>query len=255
MNFKMERFLLLFFVSILVFSCEETKEKVLKKVEKKAETVELNEVSTDDEPSNSLNDYLYEDTNLRAIQSLTDQIFIDLKYASTDNFMHQVLYDSLKNLYLQKDVALRLIKCQEYLASINQGLHLLLYDGLRPLSVQQKMWDGLDSIPVWRRVKFVSNPKNGSIHNYGAAIDLTLCDSKGAPLDMGAFYDDIREIAYPRLESHFLSTGELSQEQVDNRKLLRKVMSSQGFRNITTEWWHFNACSREQAKNSYRLYE
>jgi D-alanyl-D-alanine dipeptidase len=157
------------------------------------------------------------------------------------------------NAYLQKDVAERLARCQVYLKSIDPDLHLLVYDAVRPVSVQQKMWDALDTIPVSDRTKFVSNPDNGSIHNYGAAVDLTICDANGTALDMGAGYDDIREIAYPRLEEQFLASGELTIEQVENRKLLRKVMASQKFTNIETEWWHFNACSRVLAKEKYSV--
>lgn len=167
--------------------------------------------------------------------------------------MKRRLYFDIDSLYLQEDVAKRLVKVQRYLKQRHPGLSLLVYDGVRPLGVQQQMWDALDSIPVRERVKFVSNPANGSIHNYGAAIDLTIADSTGKPLDMGAGYDDIRRIAYPRLEAHYLSTGELSSEQVANRKLLREVMRSQYFYNIPTEWWHFNACSRAAAKKKYNI--
>ena len=185
------------------------------------------------------------------IKSVNPNIYVDLKYATSDNFMHMVLYDTIRKAYLQKDVAVRLGKCQEYLSTLNKDYHLLVYDGVRPLSVQWKMWNALDSIPINQRVNFVSNPANGSIHNYGAAVDLTICDSKGKPLDMGAGYDDIRKIAYPKYESQFLNSGELTDEQVANRKMLRKVMTSQNFRNISTEWWHFNACSRNEAKAKY----
>lgn len=192
--------------------------------------------------------------NLINIQTLDPSILVDVKYASTDNFMQQRLYFNINEIYLQKDVAERLVLAQKLLKNINPNLTLLIYDGVRPLSIQKKMWEALDSIPVQDRVKFVSNPKNGSIHNYGAAVDLTLADAKSkTPLDMGAGYDDIREIAYPRLENHFLQLGELTQEQIDNRKLLRKVMASQNFQNIATEWWHFNACSRESAKKRYKI--
>lgn len=187
------------------------------------------------------------------IQTVNPSIRVDLKYATTDNFMKKRLYFDIDRLYLQQDVAIRLSKCQQYLQKINPNLSLLVYDGVRPLAVQQAMWDALDSIPVAQRVKFVSNPANGSIHNYGAAVDLSICDQHGIPLDMGAGYDDIREIAYPRNEAHYLATGELTEEQVANRKLLRKVMSSEQFSNIATEWWHFNACSRATAKQKYQV--
>lgn len=190
---------------------------------------------------------------LTDIQTIDKSIQVDLKYATTDNFMRQVLYKDIDKLYLQKDVALRLAKCQDYLKKINPMLSLLVYDGVRPLSVQQEMWDALDTIPASERTKFVSNPANGSLHNYGAAVDLTICDENGKPLDMGAGYDDIREIAYPKYETRFLASGELTNVQIENRKLLRRVMSNQGFTNIQTEWWHFNACSRTLAKKRYQI--
>jgi zinc D-Ala-D-Ala dipeptidase len=185
------------------------------------------------------------------IQTINPNIFVDLKYASTDNFMKMKLYDTITKAYLQKDVAIRLGKCQDYLKTLDPTLSLLVYDCVRPISVQYKMWKALDTIPVKQRTKFVSNPANGSIHNYGAAVDLTLCDKNGVALDMGAGYDDIRKIAYPSMENHYLSTGELTKQQVSNREMLRKVMKYQNFSNISTEWWHFNACSRNTAKAKY----
>jgi zinc D-Ala-D-Ala dipeptidase len=190
---------------------------------------------------------------LTDIQSLDPSIRIDLKYATTDNFMHQKVYTSISKAYLQKDVAQRLVKCQEFLKAIDPNLSLLIYDAVRPLSVQKIMWRLLDTIPVKDRTKFVSNPANGSVHNYGAAVDLTICDVSGNALDMGAGYDDIRKIAYPRLEAQFLASGDLTAVQIENRKLLRKVLASQSFTNIPTEWWHFNACSRNTAKSKYKV--
>jgi len=194
-------------------------------------------------------------SNLVDIQTVNPTIKIDLKYATEDNFMKQRLYFDIDKVYLQKDVAEKLSKVQEYLQSLDPNLSLLVYDGVRPLSVQKAMWKALDTMPVHERLKFVSNPVSGSIHNYGAAIDLTICNRDGKPLDMGAGYDDIRLVAYPSKEAHFLQTGELSVAQVENRKLLRKIMKYQGFSNISTEWWHFNACSRVEAKRKYRILE
>jgi D-alanyl-D-alanine dipeptidase len=184
---------------------------------------------------------------------LNKSILVDLKYATTDNFMGIKLYERLKNAYLQKDVAERLSKVQNYLAELKPGYHLLIYDALRPVSVQQKMWDALDSLPPVERGKFVSNPKNRSLHNLGAAVDLTILDQNGVPLDMGAGYDDIRQIAYPSMEKQFLAEGKLAEVQIGNRDLLRKVMKSQGFRQLQTEWWHFNACSRAEGLLKYKV--
>ncbi len=197
-------------------------------------------------------DSLFLANDLVDIQSMNGNIKVDLKYASSDNFMEIQLYDTIKKLYLNKEVVHRLSNCQLFLDSIRPGYSLLIYDGVRPLQVQKEMWDALDSIPVYRRGKFVSNPARGSVHNYGAAVDLTLVDSLGNILDMGAGYDDFNEIAFPSLESRFLKSGELTTQQWENRKLLRKVMRKEGFRNIPSEWWHFNAYSRVISSRKFK---
>jgi len=189
------------------------------------------------------------------IRSIDPRILVDLRYASNNNFMRHQLYDTLRQLFVQHDVAERLLKVQDYLDSLRPGYRLLIYDGVRPRQVQAEMWKALDSIPPLNRGKFVSNPALGSVHNFGAAVDLTIVDSKGKPIDMGADYDDFRRIAFPSMEAHFLQTGELSQGQVENRKLLRQVMRSQHFSNIPSEWWHFNAFSRVTAAQKYQMLE
>ena len=187
------------------------------------------------------------------VQSVNPNILVDLKYATTDNFMKTNVYGNLRRAYLQKEVAHKLSAAQYELSKIDGNLHLLVYDAVRPRWVQYKMWNLLDTIPVYKRTKFVSNPKNGSVHNYGAAVDLTICDRSGTPLDMGAGFDDPREIAYPSKESYFLLKGELTDEQITNRQLLRKVMKLAGFYNLQTEWWHFNAMTRNAAKQKYEV--
>ncbi len=194
------------------------------------------------------------DASLIDIQSLIPSIKIDLRYSSTNNFMERDVYGHLNRVYLQPSVAKDLIKCQNALKEIDSSLTLLVYDGVRPRSVQQIMWDVLD-IPIHEKTKFVSNPKNGSIHNYGAAVDLTIADFLGNPIDMGAGYDDIRKIAYPRHEKAYLDSGLLSLDQIENRKLLRKVMKAGGFWNIQTEWWHFNRYNRDKAKSLFEIVE
>lgn len=191
--------------------------------------------------------------NLVDVQTLNKAIFVELKYATADNFMGIILYNRLKKAYLQEDVAERLSKVQDYLSKLNPGFHLLIYDALRPVSVQQKMWDALDSLPPIERGKFVSNPKNRSMHNMGAAVDLTLINEQLIPLDMGAAYDEIGQIAYPSMEKQFVAEGKLTEIQIENRDLLRKVMNSQGFRQLQTEWWHFNACSRAEGLVKYKV--
>lgn len=187
------------------------------------------------------------------LHNVDSRILLDLRYASDNNFMHRVLYDTLSTVYLQRDVAEKLKLVQDFLDSLNHGYRLKVYDGVRPVQVQREMWNSLDTIPTSNRGRFVSNPALGSVHNFGAAVDVTIVDEKGNELDMGAGYDDFRKIAFPSLEGQFLASGELSQIQVNNRRLLRRVMRSQGFSNIPSEWWHFNAVSRIQAANKYPM--
>ena len=238
-------------VLLLVFACKESKQKESSKKQSNevqsvngAYAIDTTKVTSE---SSVLIDSLVD------IRSINPDIQVDLKYATADNFMKMRLYERLRSAYLQKDVAERLSKSQELLSSLKSGYRLLVYDAVRPVSVQQKMWDALDSIPPSERGKFVSNPQNRSLHNMGAAVDLTIIDERGIPLDMGASYDDIRKIAYPSFEQEFLAKGELNEKHIANRELLRKVMKSQGFRPLETEWWHFNACSRPQGKAKYKV--
>lgn len=239
------------YIVLLFCSCSQG-DLEIKDIE--ADSTELDsQVSEKEMNDNKCIDSVLLSYGLMNVQSIDSTIQVDLKYASTDNFMKRQLYFSIDKLYLQKDVADRIAKCQSYLKTLHPDYSLLIYDGVRPVEVQQRMWNALDTIPVSERGKFVSNPKNHSIHNYGAAVDLTIVDESGNPLDMGAGYDDIRKIAYPSLEAQFLTSGELKPFQVENRKLLRKVMKSQNFINIPSEWWHFNAYSRSEVKRRYEV--
>ena len=195
------------------------------------------------------------EVDLVSINQSNSEIFVSLAYASSDNFMHEVLYHKWKEAYLQKPVALMLNKAQDRLTFLKPGLHLLVYDAARPLSVQQHMWKALDSIPVKERVKFVSSPRGKSLHNLGCAVDLTICDAKGIPLDMGAGFDDMRLIAYPMHEAKYLAEGALTKDQLANRTLLRSVMRYAGFSGIPTEWWHFNAYSKKEALERFQVIE
>lgn len=238
-----------FTVLMLLAACQPSSPKKIKhKVKKEKVKYEKKDIV----PLKKKNDFSSK-FHLVNIQSIHSNIAVELKYTTKDNFLHKILYDTIQFAYLQEDVAIRLGKVQDYLETLKPGYRLLIYDATRPLSVQWEMWNSLDTIPPKERGKFVSNPANHSLHNYGAAVDLTIIDKKGIPLDMGAKFDEIGEIAYPEKESYFLAKGLLTQNQIDHRKLLRKVMKSQGFRNLPTEWWHFNACARSTAKSKYEL--
>ena len=189
------------------------------------------------------------------IQELDPSIIVDLKYSTQDNFLGKDIYGELDSCYLRKTPAAMLVSASKNLQELNPDLRLLVYDGLRPRSIQKKLWNALDTIPETERTKFVADPIKGSIHNYGAAIDLTLAYKNGMELDMGTKYDYFGALAFPIYEDSLLNLGKLSKEQVENRRILRKVMQKAGFSILNSEWWHFNAFSYDETKNKYQIVE
>ena len=169
--------------------------------------------------------------------------------------MNMDLYGDLEACYLRKNPAEMLLRANEYLKETNPELNLLVYDGLRPRSIQRKLWNALDEVPETERTQYVADPEKGSIHNYGAAVDLTLAHKNGAPLDMGTKYDYFGELAFPALEDSLLSIGLLTVAQIENRKILRNVMTKAGFSTISSEWWHFNAYSYQDIQTKYNIIE
>lgn len=198
-------------------------------------------------------DSTYESIGLIDIKKIDSSILVDLKYTKSNNAFGQTLYKKIKKAYVQKEVAMKLLKAHDFLKSIEPGYRLIIYDAVRPVEVQKVMWNLMDTIPIVQRVNFVSNPLNGSLHNFGAAVDITIVNNSKVPIDMGANYDDPRKIAYPILEKEFQRNGLLTQYQIDNRMLLRKVMRQAGFTQLKTEWWHFNSCTRQYALNHYKV--
>ncbi len=189
------------------------------------------------------------------IQRLDPSIRVELKYSTTDNFVKKDVYGDLTRAYLQPDIARKLINASIFLKKINPKYSLLVYDAARPNSVQYILWDALDALKIAERQKsqYVANPKTGSIHNFGCAVDLTVADEKGVPLDMGTPYDFFGPLAYPRSEQLMLQQGKLSPKQIANRNILRKAMTQAGFIVNTTEWWHFDGLSRKNARTKYKM--
>ncbi|MFP4013886.1 MAG: M15 family metallopeptidase [Chitinispirillaceae bacterium] len=186
------------------------------------------------------------------IQTINPSIKVKLMYSTEDNFLGEDVYGDLEKCYLRKEAAIKLSKAQEILQEKKKGYSLLVYDGLRPRDVQAKMWE---TVKGTDKQKYVANPRTGSIHNYGAAVDLTILDSLGKPLDMGTHFDYFGELAQPRYEEKFLAEGKLTEEQVENRKLLREVMTSAGFQGISVEWWHFDAFPKNEVRERYSIVE
>jgi zinc D-Ala-D-Ala dipeptidase len=197
--------------------------------------------------------YLIENA-LVDVTDIDSSFIIDIKYSGTDNFLGIDLYGDFNRCYLNIEVARMLANAHKNLKDSFPDLRFIIYDGLRPQSVQKVMWDNI-KVPEHEKQKYLSKPEYGSLHNFGAAVDLSLADKEGNLLDMGTEYDSFDELAYPINEKIFLRTGKLSEAQVANRRLLRKVMEDAGFFNIQTEWWHFNACYRKEARKKYAFIE
>lgn len=187
------------------------------------------------------------------IEAVIEGIFVELKYSTEDNFFGKDVYGELTRCYLQPEVAEMLKKAHQKLKEEHPHLTFLVYDGVRPLRVQQILWDSLDK-PDSLKPLYVADPKVGGLHNYGVAVDLTLAyQDSGKALDMGTGYDYFGYPAYPDREEQMLREGKITKEHVANREILRKAMSYAGFTGIGSEWWHFNAFSRKEAAEKFRL--
>ena len=160
------------------------------------------------------------------IKTLIPNIVFDIRYATTNNFMHKKLYPHISTTYTRLSAAKALQKIQRELNE--QGLGLKIYDAYRPYSVTEKMWE-----PI-KDERYVADPKKGSGHNRGIAVDLTIINLKtNEELPMGTGYDNFSDSA------HQTFTG-LPKEIQKNRDLLKNLMEKHGFKLLETEWWHFS---------------
>lgn len=152
-------------------------------------------------------------------------IVLDIRYATTNNFTGQQLYPFSK-CHLRRGPAEKLRAAQAEFATMGYGLKI--FDGYRPLSVQWKMWE------VYPQPGYVADPRKGSRHNRGAAVDVTLIRlDNGAELIMPTPYDDFTERAHRNFNG-------LPAEVIHNRDLLERVLTKHGFVGLPTEWWHFD---------------
>lgn len=169
----------------------------------------------------------FKEPDLVELIKLDSTIHLDIRYATSNNFVGKPVYTEAR-AFLQRPAAEALVKVSKALKPMGYGL--LIFDGYRPWSVTKLFWD----ITSDENKKFVANPKNGSRHNRGCAIDLSLYDLKtGNEVPMTGEYDEMSQRSYPDYKGG-------TQEQRNARDLLRKVMESNGFKVYTYEWWHFD---------------
>jgi len=166
-------------------------------------------------------------SDLVELTGLDPTIKLDIRYASTNNFLGTVFY-SEPRAFMQRPAAEAVVRVNQKLKKLGYGL--LIHDAYRPWYITKVFWD---ATPVDKHI-FVADPSQGSRHNRGCAVDLTLYDLKtGKPVEMVSTYDETTDRAYPDYP------GGTSLQRW-HRKLLRDAMESEGFKVYEAEWWHFD---------------
>ena len=175
---------------------------------------------------------VFEDTIFVNIKDFSTDFVLDMKYATPDNFLKQQVYDCEQCFLRFKTVQYLIEANNEFL---KKGYRIKLLDCYRPLDVQKKMWD------IMPNPDYVANPQKGSIHNRGGAVDITLVDKHGVELNMGTPFDHFGiEAAH--------DYQELPKEVLENRLLLKKIMTQHHFKPFDSEWWHYNLIDGNQEK-------
>ncbi len=165
--------------------------------------------------------------DLVELVKLDPSLKLDIRYASTRNFLSAPLYQQARAL-MQRPAAQAVVRANRKLSKLGYGL--LIHDAYRPWYVTKMFWD---ATPEEDHL-FVANPREGSRHNRGCAVDLTLYDLKsGQPVPMVGGYDEMSERSYP------FYPGGTSLQRWD-RRLLRHAMEAEGFTVYEFEWWHFD---------------
>lgn len=167
---------------------------------------------------------LVADSTFVNLKDYSSDFIYDMKYATEDNFLKAKVYDCAECFLRLKTVKALIEANKEF---IEKGYKIKLFDCYRPLSIQKKMWK------IVSNPKYVADPKKGSIHNRGGAVDITLVDENGVELLMGTKFDHFG------IEASHKYT-KLSKEILNNRKLLKSVMQKHGFNAFDSEWWHYN---------------
>ena len=187
---------------------------------------EIRKIALDAQPPASLVEGFL-DPDLIELIKLDDTIKLDIRYASTNNFMGVVFYKQPR-AFLQRPAAEALVRA--HLKLKEKGYGLLIHDAYRPWYVTKMFWE---ATPAEQKI-FVANPANGSRHNRGSAVDLTLYDLKsGKPIAMGAGYDEFSPRSFP----DYPVTDSRARF---HRELLRDAMETEGFTIYEFEWWHFD---------------
>ena len=158
------------------------------------------------------------------VAPLISNLYLDIKYATSDNFTKEVIYP-VAGCYLLEPVAQALKSAAHEFEQL--GYSIKIWDAYRPLRAQSVFWN---LVPDPR---YVADPQKGSRHNRGCSVDLTLMDGNRYEVDMGTGFDDFTHKAHRDFT-------ELESAVLKNRQLLQEVMEKHGFIGWQNEWWHFD---------------
>ncbi len=204
------------FISLMFFSCKPAINSVTQKTELTTET-DIKIINTSDIER-------VDDSTFVNIKDFNGNFVLDMKYATTDNFLKTKVYDCA-SCYLRFKTVKSLIAANNEFKL--KGYSIKIFDCYRPLDVQKKMWQLVPD------ANYVADPKKGSIHNRGGAVDITLIDTNGNELDMGTAFDFFGPEASHNYEK-------VSNEVKRNRAFLKEIMLKNNFKSFDSEWWHYN---------------
>jgi D-alanyl-D-alanine dipeptidase len=152
-------------------------------------------------------------------------IAMEYRYGDSNNFTGQKLYPPINSHYLRKTAVQALAAAEADLKKM--GLGLKIFDAYRPYAVTVKMWE------LVKDERYAADPKKGSAHNRGVAVDLTIIDAvTKKAMDMGTGFDNFSDTAHHQFKALPLNV-------LQNRQLLKTIMEKHGFNALETEWWHY----------------
>ncbi len=217
--------ILLFFSLLILISCRPSNRTVEDPPTEKNQLAELPDTLPPEKTIIKKEVIIDYDSNVWTdIHIMDSSILMDIRYATPFNFVEEKMYDCGR-CFLRKEVAEKISLIHKELQK--EGLGLKMFDCYRPRPIQWKLWE---KVPDPR---YVADPRKGSMHNRGSAIDLTIVDTQGNELDMGTAFDYFGREAYHSYTGH-------SPAILDNRKKLKGIMEKNGFRPTSTEWWHYS---------------
>ncbi|MEG1983018.1 MAG: M15 family metallopeptidase [Alistipes sp.] len=185
------------------------------------------------------------------IQKKDTTLRVKLMYSTPQNFVGRDLYGELEKAYLQPKFAAQVIKAQKLLRKLKPGYRLLICDAARPISVQRTMYALVAGTP---NQVYVANGDRGGRHNYGVAVDLTIIDATGEPIDMGTPVDFFGDAAHLGHEKELIAAGKITAIAAQNRALLLRIMRQAGLVPYRREWWHFEEpITMTEVREKYKL--